>query len=244
MDLLLTVQFNEKDSAKANGAWWKPNIKSWYVREDEKADYHQKWNQYFEKWLPKHNLLCKNIYLFQMERKCWKCGKTTSVICLGTNDAYTLFDGNISYDRYKNLQLLAYVENMPENLEKFLKEKYLFYPSYSSAIKKAYYCNHCTHCGGIQGDNFLHEVPKEAFFKKLCYKNSSAAEYSKIANEYMVPIFAQLPYYDDVCNSSQMILMHMETEIENRASLHVTQKLIDTLFNCSNDLGKFVIDGV
>lgn len=150
MDLLLNVPYFEKDKAKMNGALWNPKIKKWYVKEDTTQDYYENWNHYFAKWLPEHNLLCKNLFIFQMNRKCWKCGKSTKVVCLGTNDAYTLFMGEIFDDKYENLQLLSYVSYIPEELALFLKEKYNYYPSYSNVVKKTYYINHCEFCKSVR----------------------------------------------------------------------------------------------
>lgn len=244
MDLLLDVPYSEKDEAKKNGALWNPNIKKWYVKEDPKQDYYENWNYYFEKWLPKHNLLCRNLFVFQMNRKCWKCGKNTKVICLATNDAYTLFMGEIFDDRYQNLQLLSYVSKIPEELATFLKEKYNYYPSYSNFVKKTYYINHCEFCKSVQGDNFLHEVPEEAFYKHLCYNNSEKSDYYRVKNNYLVPILAELPYYDLVSHSSELIEVHMQTEKENRASLHITQKVMDGLLDDSNYIGNIIIDNI
>lgn len=244
MDLILNVPYSEKNSAKANGAWWNPDIKSWYVREDKSKDYYENWLYYFGKWLPEHNLLCKTLYIFQMQRKCWKCGKNTKVICLATDDAYTLFTGQVRDEHYKHLQLLSYLKYVPEALEKFLKEEYNYYLAYSSTIKDSYFINHCTHCNSVQGDNFLHEIPKEAFYKKLCYKNADSSEYFRVNHKYIIPILAQLPYYDLTAHSSQLILIHMQTEVENRASLNVTQALIDKLFECSDYLGEINFLGI
>ncbi len=242
MDLLLNVPYFEKDKAKMNGALWNPKIKKWYVKEDTTQDYYENWNHYFAKWLPEHNLLCKNLFIFQMNRKCWKCGKSTKVVCLGTNDAYTLFMGEIFDDKYENLQLLSYVSYIPEELALFLKEKYNYYPSYSNVVKKTYYINHCEFCKSVQGDNYLHEVPEEAFYKHLCYKNFEKTDYYKVNNSYMVPILADLPYYDWVSHSSKLMAMHLKTGQENRASLHITQKLIDKLIDDSNYCGTFDIE--
>ena len=244
MDLLLNVPFSQKDEAKNNGAWWKPEIKKWYVREDSQQAFYLNWKKYFNKWLPYHNLLCRNLYIFQMQRKCWKCGKDTPVVCLATNDSYTLFDDEVSYKRYPNLQLLSYVSKIPDELAAYLKENYKYYPSFSNFIKKTYFINHCIHCSSVQGDNYLHELPEEAFYKHLCYKSSEKSNYYKVKNSYLVPILANLPYYDLVANSSELMLIHMQNGIENRSSLNITQKLIDKLIDDSNYIGDIEINNI
>ena len=242
MDLILNVPFNEKEEAKRKGALWNPQIKRWYVKEDPDQDYYENWNYYFKKWLPEHNLLCKNLYLFEMQRECWKCKRKTKVICLATNDAYTLSPGEIFDDKNENLQLLSYVDIIPNKLANYLKENFHYYPSFSKIAKKAYFVNHCEHCKSIKGDNFLHEIPEQAFYKNLCYKNLDKSSYYKILNNYIVPILATLPNYDLVAHSSQMMLLHMESGIENRASLNITQELINTLFENSNFIGNIDIN--
>lgn len=180
------------------------------------------------------NVLCNNLFLFESKKKCWRCNKMTKVICLGTNDSYTLFDNKNDYERYQHLQLLSYVKKLPIELADFLKKNYRYYLGYSQHIRSEYYINHCEHCGSIQGDNYIHEVPEEAIYKHLCYKNTEKANYYKFINEAIVPIQAQLPYYDDVAGSFDLMLDHMVTEKENRASLNINQKLIDKLIEDSN----------
>ena len=177
-----------------------------------------------------------------MQRECWKCKRKTKVICLATNDAYTLSPGEIFDDKNENLQLLSYVDIIPNKLANYLKENFHYYPSFSKIAKKAYFVNHCEHCKSIQGDNFLHEIPEQAFYKNLCYKNLDKSSYYKILNNYIVPILATLPNYDLVAHSSQMMLLHMESGIENRASLNITQELINTLFENSNFIGNIDIN--
>ena len=153
MDLILNVPFNEKEEEKRKGALWNPQIKRWYVKEDPDQDYYENWNYYFKKWLPEHNLLCKNLYLFEMQRECWKCKRKTKVICLATNDAYTLSPGEIFDDKNENLQLLSYVDIIPNKLANYLKENFHYYPSFSKIAKKAYFVNHCEHCKSSAAEN-------------------------------------------------------------------------------------------
>lgn len=110
---------------------------------------------------------------------------------------------------------------------------YFYYPAFSKTIHETYFINHCSVCKSVQGDNFLHEVPKQAFYSKLCYSDSEPITYARIKNTFGVPLMAKLPYYDEVSSSMEMIMYHMETGIENRASMNVNQHLINQLFSCS-----------
>lgn len=192
----------------------------------------------------KANLICSNLYIFEMSKVCWKCHKNTRVICLATNNALTLFDDSKTYSQYKHLQLLSYVTNLPDHLASYLKEKFKYYPAYVKKINSSYYINHCEHCNSIQGDNFLHEVPKDAFYKNLYNANLKKSNYYKIKNRDYIKINAQLPCYDDIANSFDLIMLHMENGIENRASARITQKLMDTLIEKSNYLGEISVDNL
>lgn len=244
MDLLLSVPYEEKNEAKKNGALWDRELKKWYVTDDSRQPYFLNWNKYFKKWLPEHNLLCRDLYIFKMYRQCRKCGKFTPVICLATKDAYTLFDGKDTYERYQSLQLLSYVDKIPSELATYLKDNFKYFPSSSFDNEKPYHINHCEHCGSVQEDFYLHELPEEAFYRYLCYRDFEKSNYYKVKNKHLISIFADLPYYDHFANSPDLMRIHMDNEIENRASLNITQKLINRLFDDSDFLGEIEINGI
>lgn len=222
MNILLNVPFAEKDDAKKKGAKWNPDIKKWYIDDASKL-------LGVSKWLDANNIICENLYLLKKSHICWKCGKTIDVVLLATDRSYNMDE---QYALNTNLQILTYVTQMSEALKKFLQE-HRYYLSYSNTIKESYYINHCEHCESVIGDHFLHEVPEQAFYRKLCYKNSTPISYAKIVNKNCIPLQARLPYYNEVCASLEMTLQHMEMGIENRASLNVNQKLINQLLDCS-----------
>lgn len=222
MNILLNVPYEEKDIAKSRGAKWNPGLKSWYIDDIGKIGG-------VLKWLGRCNIICETLYLLKKRQICWKCRKNIEVYMLATDKSYAQEDGFRCND---NIQLLTYIEEMPSALSGYLK-KNLYYPSFSATVGGQYYINHCGCCKSIQGDHFLHEVPKQSFYSALCYPGSNPICYAKIQNDFGIPLWAQLPYYDEVCSSSEMILHHMETAIENRASLNVNQKLINTLFSSS-----------
>ncbi|WP_099468203.1 DUF5710 domain-containing protein [Konateibacter massiliensis] len=234
MMIRLNVPYQEKDMAKSKGAKWNPDIKTWYV--DDIANLAG-----LAKWVNSYNIVCENIYILKMERICWKCKKSSDVVCLATDKSYSTESG---YKINSDIQLLSYVLEMPDLLANYMKEQFSYFPSYSRTINSTYYINHCKHCNSIQGDNFLHEVPAEAFYGKLCYKNSERINYAKLKNQFSIPIQADLPYYDEVSSSMEMMMLHMETEIENRASLNITQGLINKLFSVSNPQPDISINGV
>lgn len=223
MNIRLEVPYNEKDSAKSKGARWNPDLKTWYVNDISLL-------RGVSRWLRECNIICENLYLLKMDHTCWKCRRDIEVVCLATDQSYASVNGK--YIKNPNIQLLSYVHNMPKNLEDYLI-RFDYKLSYSKTIKEVYFVNHCCHCHSIQGDNFLHERPEQAFYKKLLYPKSAPISYSRIKSSFCIPLTASLPFYDQVSSSIDMLSAHMETGIENRASLQVTQKLINGLFACS-----------
>ena len=94
--------------------------------------------------------------------------------------------------------------------------------------------NHCPNCKCTHGDHFLHEVPNEAIYKHLFYRQAKPCSYSKINNTFSIPIRAKLPHYDAVNSSMELLMLHLTHEdMENRASLNVTQKMINKLLKTS-----------
>jgi len=233
MKVMLDVPFSEKDLAKSKGAKWDAINKSWYIDDMQKI-------QSFAQWLASYSIICENLYVLKKRHICWKCKKKINTVLLATDKSYAEHEG---YKCNTNIQILTYVKRMPEALAAYMKDE-LYTPSFSQQIQESYYINHCKYCKSIQGDNFLHEIPQQAFYSKLCYKSNDPISYSKINNAFGVRLQAEPPYYDEVCSSQNMILAHMESGIENRASLHVNQSLINKLFNCSKKAATIEISGL
>lgn len=149
--LYLNVPYSEKDEAKSLGARWNPERKEWYV--DNSKIYHL-----FEKWYynqEANGILHDYIYIATTNRTCFKCNNQTQVIALASPDStYIDEDGGIIEEN--SMDFFCYINYLPENLSKFLKEKYNFYYEYSNHTKSFYYGNHCNHCGSLQGENYLH----------------------------------------------------------------------------------------
>lgn len=221
MNVLLNVPYKEKDAAKARGAKWNPNIKSWYISNVENIPD-------FLQWLPEHNIICESLYLLKMQQECWNCGKSTNVVLLATDKSYS--DSN-NYQMNANLQILTYVTAMPDLLAGYMQRSWQYFRSFSRTINKSYFVNHCTECNRIQGDNFLHEIPEKAFYKKLLYQDADPISYSAIKNQFAVPIKANLPQYDEMSASIDLLMAHFETGIESRTSLSVTQSKINHLLD-------------
>jgi len=230
----LNVPYKEKDLAKAEGAKWNPDLKTWYINDIELLPK-------LSKWVEPYNVVCENMYIFQMKRICWKCKQKTDVVCLGSNESYSL---ESNHKRNSDVLLFSYVKTMPIALADYMKDKFDYFPSYSKTVNYSYYINHCKHCKSVQGDNFLHEVPEESFYKKLCYRDSEPTFYSKVNNQFSILLDATLPYYNEISSSMELMLLHMQTEVENRASLGITQKLMNNLLSVSSPQENININGL
>lgn len=223
MKIMLNVPYAEKDEAKQQGAKFDWQAKTWYCDNLNNI-------KLFSKWLDGTNILCENLYILQVNRECYRCGKKFEVLLLATDRSYALED---DYQLNTNTQILTYLKWMPRKLADYL-EDLRYYPSYSKTVDSSYYMNHCSNCKCTQGDYFLHEVPNEAIYKHLFYKQSQHCSCSKINNKFCLPIKANLPYYDQTHGDIRLLMFHFEHgDIENRASLNVTQKEINKLLPTS-----------
>lgn len=74
-------------------------------------------------------------------------------------------------------------------------------------------------------------MPEEAIYKHLFYENVKPCIFMDISDdEYMIPITCDLPHYDEVANDVELMKLHIEnSEIENRASMMVTQEKMNEL---------------
>lgn len=233
MDIFLNVPYAEKDLAKSKGAKWNPTKKKWYIDDYKKLPQ-------MKQWLEDDSIICESLYLLKKSHDCWKCKKSIEVVLLATDKSYAAID---NFKLNSNIQILTYVKAMPDELANFMKGKGYF-PSFSKQVNEKYYVNHCNNCKMIQGDNFLHEIPEQAFYRKLCYSNAQPIEYAKIDNIYCVSLQAQSPCYDEICSSEELTFCHMETGVENRASLMVNQELINGLFAKSISGNNIIIAGL
>ncbi len=222
MNISLNVPYAEKNSAKAQGAKWDPILKTWYITNI--ADLPK-----VEKWIEPCNVICENLYLLKMKQQCWNCGKETEVVQLATDKSYSTEEG---YVVNNDIRIFSYVKDIPKKLEEFMQQ-HLYVYSYSHTIKEEYYVNHCKCCKQLQGDHFLQEIPQQSFYKKVFYKDCEPIRYAKINLTNCIPMQVSLPRYEECSASLELTFAHMFSGAENRASVHVTQKKINTLFQCS-----------
>jgi hypothetical protein len=155
--ILLNVPFEEKDEAKALGARWNPQLKSWYIPIGKDADS-------FAKWLPPEpeaSLFIQAIppvYLAKTFVNCWKCGEFTDVFCFAA--AGYIEEG----ERYEFFSHFSNLADMDERLLTILKTHAPHYTGdYSHQAGAYYFINHCEHCNAKIGDFYMHNEPGGEF---------------------------------------------------------------------------------
>lgn len=158
LSLLLNVPYSQKDIVKLLGAKLNPILKKWYV--DNKSDYYL-----FRRWFNNKNanmIICDNLYIAVGLNKCFKCKLNTMVVAFAASH-YVLLDGD-SGEYNEDINFISDSEIIPQKLQKYLEDNYKYYKGYSKTTNTYYYGNHCSNCGVLQGNWFLHNEPDSPFF--------------------------------------------------------------------------------
>ncbi|WP_067143520.1 DUF5710 domain-containing protein [Oceanivirga salmonicida] len=166
--IYLNVPFSEKEEAKNLGAKWNPKEKKWYY-EGNISNLSK-----FGKWILPENFYCLSfvfgyIYLIFAKRNCFKCKKDTTVVGIGVTDYITIYDNEdeprdfyIESSHYPKMsKIFDFNIGLPKSLLILLK-KYGVYEDYSKIAGKTI-CNHCNHCGILQGNNYIFEEYNRPF---------------------------------------------------------------------------------
>jgi len=162
MPLILNVPYTEKDLAKSKGAFWSPQLKTWYLP-DERYDLLSA----VERWIPENGfniILPGEIILAHAIRNCWNCGRANTVTAIGANSFYLKDGEGSSWEEIGFFTLFEGITLISINLKTFLQN---YYPdmrlAYSKTAEGYYWSNHCAACKKIQGDWFLFSEPGGAF---------------------------------------------------------------------------------
>ncbi|MGL5271577.1 MAG: DUF5710 domain-containing protein [Selenomonadaceae bacterium] len=204
--LLLDVLYGEKDTVKALGAKWNPEIKRWYVK--NRSDYYK-----FLKWILNKNnnreieFLCDYIYIVESKQTCYKCRQETPVICFGVEHSFCL-DYESYYDEDNNLledietgavefgneiHIMPAFSPIPESLLKYLEQHFHYHMGYSNFRGCSYLANHCHHCGKLQGNHFLFDEPESPFYIDSA-KAAGKLKLYKISLPYDLPVYAEITF--------------------------------------------------
>ena len=86
MPLKINVPFKDKDEAKAKGAFWDAESKTWYVPK------HKEYNDFLP-WINSSNfsiIAQAPFFIAVNKRTCWKCSELTTVVSLASDNFFEL----------------------------------------------------------------------------------------------------------------------------------------------------------
>lgn len=109
------------------------------------------------------------LFLLKTAVPCWKCDATVNAIGIAANHVEGIDeDGEfVPYgdDPYEFFSL-SYITAIPDDLIAELHTVSLHFKRAASATAgQAYFANHCSECGAMQGDHYVHSEPDMGFFK-------------------------------------------------------------------------------
>lgn len=98
-------------------------------------------------------------FVARANSQCWKCNFLTRVLALALPRDHETLDPDVAEAwHHANVEaIIFFVERLPDDIRSRLDEispHYRF--GHCSVIQKAYWANHCEHCGELLGDHELH----------------------------------------------------------------------------------------
>jgi len=154
MPIKIKVPFSQKQEAKALGAIWIAEEKTWVI-----PKYIEEINS-FKPWLPPGGgTFVKFPYLVvKSKRTCWKCHKDTPLIGLGAKEYITsAFNSpkDVVWEKYPEPVLFVDITFIDSELVPVLKTQFPFFQlTYSKTLNKNVWVNTCIHCQTIQPDKY------------------------------------------------------------------------------------------
>lgn len=97
----------------------------------------------------------RGINIYRWEKVCWKCGKPTPVYSYYLDYELEELDEYLSSCGTVGLGDLTYIDQL------LAKEIPSIQLRYSNTTKSKYMANTCTHCGALQGRNYVVDDPHE-----------------------------------------------------------------------------------
>lgn len=196
--LSLDVPYEEKDQAKALGAWWDTSCKKWTV--SNPRDYYK-----FKKWIKGNVILSDCFYLVESKTNCWRCHKETKVLAIGVESIMEICGEPTEFEN-DGIHIASGFESLPEYVLNYIKKHYPIKNRFSKTINKSYLSNGCEHCDALQGDWFLFNEPDSPFM-------IDSDETAKNLTLYKVNLTFDLPMYLSVGYSSEDSLIKQFAKI-------------------------------
>jgi Domain of unknown function (DUF5710) len=152
----LFVPPEEYLEAQAQGARWDAEAKRWYIGADEPLEL-------FALWLSDtpmdegFSIASTDGYVAAATTSCRRCRSRIEVICLYCES------GTVSGDPLTRFTVCG-IWAMDEGLAGQLKPWPTFREAGGPEQEGSYFANHCSHCGALQEDMYLHSEPEDPFF--------------------------------------------------------------------------------
>lgn len=165
--LKLNVPYSEKEEAKALGAYWDTDNRTWCL---PRRNYNN--IEKYEKWIhTNYSYIAETpIYIAESIQECWKCHKETKVTTFAAHNINYFFENDDEDNILLEIEKMGFafasnISFIPNDLLYLIQKKNPYYKlSYTKASGISYYNNQCHNCGSVQGDFYLHCEPEGAFF--------------------------------------------------------------------------------
>lgn len=160
MAIRLNIRAKQRQMVKELGAELHLDGKTWFI-----PDHVTNINP-FKEWLPEEEgiIVQRPYFVVRTKGTCWKCGKETPLIALGTKSYQTLVYKTPDRGIWKKEDypiLFTEIERLEGDIIESLQSNYSFFKkAYSKSERKKKWGNFCVHCQARQEDDdeFIYEA--------------------------------------------------------------------------------------
>lgn len=156
LKIFLNVSYAEKDKAKALGAKWDGEKKSWYITSTQDKNKFSQWIE--EERIP--NIKSYGFTICKGYEICWKCKQISQVIGILLPKNHEMFDHYIDiWDRVNYQGFAFYLCNINAGALKYINGVTQNYKlRLSKTTNSSYYMNTCQYCDASLGDFHLYHL--------------------------------------------------------------------------------------
>jgi Domain of unknown function (DUF5710) len=153
--IYLYVPPEERAEVEALGARWDDKVMCWYIGADEDA-------AGFVRWFPSEDeegftITSEEAYVASATTACERCHSKIEVICIHCES------GSVA-DEPLTRFTVSNVWAVDDVLARQLQEWPTFRKEQGSNARASRFANHCSHCGALLVDLYLHSEPGQPFF--------------------------------------------------------------------------------
>ena len=102
-------------------------------------------------------VISERAFVASTSESCWKCHSNIEVICIFCESGIASGEPLAQFS-------ISNVWAMDSRLAQQLKPWRTFRNVHSAGDQESYFANHCSHCGALQEDLYLHSEPDQPFF--------------------------------------------------------------------------------